>query len=240
MAQHQGCPGGAASFARPPLGVAPHLQCHRCRVGEASGAQRAFLHAGLGRGRGGRVVAASLVAGWPELRRIEFFEGSADVPIMAAAGLLQAAAGTAVAPAAQLAAVDTTRLTVSGGGAAVAEEAAEVVATAAAAAAASMGGYFWHSRCWRCSERLPLCGRAFCCGVHPAMPWLDQSRGRIVGLARPAGRQAAHPGPPRRRSRSAGGHRAGSSSVYRLSGCAIDTHPWGFCTALGSNLVGCI
>lgn len=82
------------------------------------------------------VLVASLVAGWPELRRIDFFEGSADVPCMAAAGLPHAAAGVAVAPAAQLASADTARFITSGGGAAAAAEAADVVATTTAAAAA--------------------------------------------------------------------------------------------------------
>ena len=79
---------------------------------------------------------ASLVAGWPELRRIDFCEGSADVPCMAEAGLPHGAAGIAVAaPAAQLASADTARFITSGGGAAAAAEAADVVATTTAAAA---------------------------------------------------------------------------------------------------------
>ena len=79
---------------------------------------------GLGAEEEAGVIAALLAAGWPELRRVEFFEGSADVPCMAAAGLPQAVAGAAVEAAAQLAAAGTARPAASGGGAAAAEEAA--------------------------------------------------------------------------------------------------------------------
>ena len=64
---------------------------------------------GLGAEEEAGVIAASLAAGWPELRRVEFFEGSADVPCMAAASLSQAVAGAAVEAAAQLAASGTAR-----------------------------------------------------------------------------------------------------------------------------------